>query len=1434
MKKLIRTISALLTAMMLLGGMSWFSLLDISAATKEEAPTTEETLKKYLTDKIDTPEVKLSKMKLKLEKDGYRLYADEKSGEVAVFNIASGQIMFTNPYDIASSNGSASTKEQLMSQIVVRYVDNDAEKTFYSFVEAAYRDQIKVKNIKGGIRVEYTIGREETRMLVPRLIEKTRFETLIKAVAEEQLGADNFTFKKLMAYYLPKDRDEQTSDRAKAELIAAFPITKKMAVYVFDPTASETELRKIEEIIKTYCPEYTYEQLDYDHELTEFEGADRAPALFKMALEYKLDAEGLSVRLPANGIRFDESEYKLSYISILPYMGAGANYAGSDATKIQNGYTFFPDGSGSIFRFETLSKLTPTIIAGKIYGQDYAYQMISGEHQEVIRYPAFGIVANDMVSKSVKDAETGSYFTKEVEVDRGYLAVIEEGDALAEIYTNHTASLHKYNFMEMRFYPRPKDSYYLSDAISVGSNSMVTVVSTRKYVGNYKIRYIMLTDDNIAKEKGISNYYETSWIGMATAFRNLLTGTGVLERLTAADVKKDIPLYIETFGTIETIKKVLSVPVNTMVPLTSFEDVMTMYNDLSADGITNIDFKLTGYANGGMYSSVPYKLKWEKAAGGKSGFEDLVAYATECGFGVYPDFNFVYERARLAANNLTDGLTLSKHLAKTIDGRYSSRLEYSALYQSYVNFFGGSVDNIISAAYYSHFYEKLTKNYQKYGMSSISVSTLGSELNSDFDEDEPYNREDSKQFTVDAFKYLDENYDSVMTSGGNAYTWKYVDHILNVSLDSSRYVKSSNSVPFIGVVLHGSVQFAGTPLNMEGNIGYAMLRTIENGAAPYFVLSYQNTTLLKEDAYLSKYYSVRYDIWYDQLVSMYNELNSALSDVQTKLIIDHQFLAGERVPDTDELAADIREAMSDLEASLSKADADAAVKAVKDILNARLAAKNNAAKNATLLATVKKAADDAKASIAAIEAALLAVPEAQTALDNAKAAEASALAVYTQTQADKTAALEAYNQVRTGTDADLKAQKQAEYNAAVTADSNAKAAYTAAQSATKTAQTNVTTADTNLTNALKAGTTAAETAESAAANAAALAAEARAAAEFVNKTDSATAEIKKAAQNYATEAEGYAAEALTYAKKANDNAAVAKAISADKTVAALINTTKTASDNATLRAADVSAKYDSLLKSKTAYDEAMAAEAIALKDYEDAQAAYEAALAAAALSTATEADKAAATEAGNAMNTAKAAYTAAQSTTTKAKNSLSSSTTALKNSLQKVLDAKNSALTAADATAAAVESAKEAAEALNTLEGVSKTLKDAAIASCNAAAAAAASVSGYIDAAKATYEASAELVKEYVVITETPAGGTTTPTTPTTPAGTTEDGAYGYTKYTNDNGNIVMVTYGDIGSDGSTVAYKTFILNYNFFDVTVTVDGVTYTIPASGYVVFYH
>ncbi len=954
----------------------------------------EKTLEKYLTLQFKTEQEKLESMTMVYENHGYQLWYDDYTGEMATLNLATGQILFSNPYDIASCGSSPAVQAELFSQVSIKYTDNDTEKTMHSFTEAASRGQINFEYIKNGVRVEYSIGREETRMLVPRVIERTRFEDAIlqpfadeiNRISEEngcivldwrkylpiakrsQLIPDSapdgnqkngnvewFKFTKLLAFYQEKFLGEAETEKERQSMRALYPICTKMDIWVCTPDISRNELITLEGYIKTYIPSYTFEQLDYDHQLTEYEGQDKAPPLFKMALEYSLDENGMTVRLPANGLRFDESLYKLTYVSILPYMGAGANYLLDQKEETFTGYNFFPDGAGALFRHEDLIGGT-SVTNGKVYGQDYAYNTITGFNQQVIRYPVFGVVSNThrtvqetvekRVTEEVIDADGNIIILDEngkvvdehkyeelkkdklVEESKGFVAIIEEGDALAELSNYHMGATGKYNTVQMLFYPRPKDSYNLANAISVGANATWTVVSSRKYVGNYKIRYIMLTDDAIAEEKQLTDYYECSWMGMAEAYRDYLYNTGNLDALTSDEVKENLPVYFETFGTLETLEKIMSIPVNVMTSLTSFENVKTMYDELSAAGVSNMKFKLTGYANGGMYSAVPYKLEWEKSVGGESGYEDLLAYSSEKDFEVFPEFNFAYSRQ----NNLFDGLTLKKHIVKSINDTYMSRRYYSATRQTHV----GRFELAISAAYFSHFYDKLTenllKNYENNSaLKAISVASLGTDLNSDFDEEEPYNREDSKKYTKELFAKMSEDYDHVMTEGANAYTWKYVDYIINAPLDSSRYNKSANAVPFIGVVLHGSVQFAGAPLNMEGNIGYSMLKAIENGAGLYFVLCYENYEELKEDNRLSEYYSVRYDILKDDVVKYYTILNDLTKDLQLNKIVGHQFLIGERVPDEDEVLAD-EEALKQEAELAEKLAAELAAKELQEAL----------------------------------------------------------------------------------------------------------------------------------------------------------------------------------------------------------------------------------------------------------------------------------------------------------------------------------------------------------------------------------------------------------------------------------------------------------------------------------------------------------------------
>ncbi len=907
-----RITSAVLSLVMALGAIVPASIQPVSAAWEDKVDSDGKPIIKYTTDAYTDPEAKLADMIMVREQNGHQIWFEEFTGEIAYKDLASGQILFSNPWDIAATYNKAtdSTKSQLLSQLIITFTDNGAQKTMYSYTEAALRGQITYKNIKNGIRVEYMMGEEKTTRLVPRMIEKSRFEKLILEPIK-----DDFQWGKVESFYSLKDPfDSSLTDRQIIEMQTAFPATQTMAIYTYSDNAKAKEIKTVENIIKTWCTEYSYEELEYDHDMTGYSGDDAAPPLFKLAIEYTITPDGdLEARLPANGIRFDESAYQLKTVALLPYFGAGSN--------AYTGYTMIPDGSGTLIRYEDVKG--GYNVSGQMYGADYAYHTISNQHTQTMRWPVYGNVTNYdktwkedvevVVSEETtdEDGKVVPAVTKTEKVERelkqsnGFLAIITEGDSLTSLMSSHGGSLHSFNTVYPIFTPRPSDSYNLAASISVGANTSWTVESERKYTGSYRILFKMLTDDKVAETNNLTNTYSADYVGMAKAYRDYLYQNGALTAL--ADTTDNIPLYIETFGSTVTTKRILSFPVEVDVPLTTFEDIKAMYDELTEMGVGRINFRLTGYANGGMYATMPYHLKWDDVVGGADGFRDLIAYSNEKNFGIFPDFDFAY----MGYSEFGDGVNLRKHAVKTIDDRYTSKRNYDAATQSFSSIFS----LCISPSVYEYFYNKFASNYAKYEPKSISVSSLGTDLNSDFDEDEPYNREDSKKFTMEILQKIDADYENVMINGGNAYTLPYANHIAFIATDSSRYLQASEAIPFIGMVLHGSKYFSGSPINMEGDIKSAILKAIENGSSLYFILSKQNTSLLKEDMLLSAYYSVSYDIWKDEVVEHYNTLNDVTKDLQTSKIVDHEFLFAERIPDADEIAAD--------EAAVLKAEEEA-------------------------------------------------------------------------------------------------------------------------------------------------------------------------------------------------------------------------------------------------------------------------------------------------------------------------------------------------------------------------------------------------------------------------------------------------------------------------------------------------------------------------------
>ena len=617
-------------------------------------------------------------------------------------------------------------------------------------------------------------------------------------------------------------------------------------------------------------------------------------AVFECALVYSLDSKdgSLVVEFPVSAFKYDQENFIVKSINYLQYFGYG--------DMNNDGYLFYPDGSGTVIAFDDFYKQNVQI-GGDVFGRDFCYATIIDKHREQISMPVFGVVSTiEAEDKSAgKSAVMGGYF-----------AVVEEGATISQIRASTGGGYHDYATTYSQFTPLSYDTVDLRDVVSVGTNTEYIVVAENGYVGSHKTRYVQLTDeavgDKLVEEAKIDFYWEASYIGMAACYRQYLKDTGVIEKLENANTS--MPLYIETLGSIDVTQRILTFPVSVSTPLTTFEDVKTMYNDLYAVGITNVNFRLTGFSNGGMYFTYPAKVRWESSLGGDDGFNDLISYAQSVNamagnhLGIYPDFDFQY------INNtaMFDRVSNSANGSKFVDNRYATKQVYDSVSGLYETVY--SV--LVSSNTLNELYDDFIEDYSEYAIKNISVSTLGSDLNSNFDDDNTVDRESSRKNVQNLLARMAKDY-SVMTDIGNSYTIKYVDHILNATIDSSHLTQSSYAVPFFGMVLHSYINYAGTPLNYTGSIDYNILRSIENGAALYYILCMQNTNYLKDDIELSKYYGVDYKNWFDKMVDSYYVLNDAIGKLQNYEIVDHTILVAERIPNPSEYAEDLQDLLAE-------------------------------------------------------------------------------------------------------------------------------------------------------------------------------------------------------------------------------------------------------------------------------------------------------------------------------------------------------------------------------------------------------------------------------------------------------------------------------------------------------------------------------------------
>ncbi|CAM4364365.1 DUF5696 domain-containing protein [Paenibacillus alkaliterrae] len=736
------------------------------------------------------------------------LYVNPKTTEIAVKDKRSGAFWYSNPQDREDDSvATGYNKAKLNVQVEISYFDSAGNSLKYdNYTHSVQNGQFVIGKVSDGLNIVYTLGEVKSDIdAIPKYISEERFQTLILDKIED--SGDKREVEKRFKHNKENKRYERRDSSFKG--VGLSKVTK-----IFDQIGYNEEQRAIDKAANG-----------------EAAGGDVS---VRIPLHYQLDGEHLKVTVTASELEYPDS-MKIQTLSLLPFFGASG--------REDEGYTLVPDGSGSLIRFNN-EKTYAAPFRTALYGTDSSMsQLIRIQKEETARLPVFGMKYED----------------------RAFVAIIEEGDAVAAVEADVSGRLNDYNTVSPSFTIHNLEEVTLTNG---WRSSTVKKFQAEPFQGGITVRY------------GFLGAEEASYSGMAGHYRDYLIKQAGIARLTE---EENMPFYVELIGGIQKKKFFLGIPYNAYEPLTTFEQAETVLAQMQDQGIGSIKLRYSGWFNDGINHNLPKSIKVDKKLGGNKGLNDLAAYADANRISLFPDAAFL-ESAPQA-----DGFKKSNLASRLITGKLAQVYPYSTADFRQDN--EQEPGYVLSPKALPNIVDGFMGDYGKLQLTGMSLRDLGSKLNSDFNRSEVIDREEAKGIIHEQLKVMSGSVQELMVEGGNAYAAPYARHIVNAPMTSSGFNITDESVPFFQLVYHGYVHYAGSAWNManDQDSAFNFLKALETGSALHYTWFFADSSAIMMTEY-DHLYSADYRRWIEEAAQRYRELNDVLHDVQSQTIADHRKL----------------------------------------------------------------------------------------------------------------------------------------------------------------------------------------------------------------------------------------------------------------------------------------------------------------------------------------------------------------------------------------------------------------------------------------------------------------------------------------------------------------------------------------------------------------
>lgn len=720
--------------------------------------------------------------------------------------------------------------ENEKSPLIIRFLGKDSKIYEWSaFKYCISNGSYNIYRINNGVRIEFNFLQTTSNNLneyMPQKISIKRFEEVFLNKIDQMVAEGTMSREKAERYKsalnLVYEKDERNNCYYNK--------------YGVSPSSSITNL--LIELAREVG--YTREMLIQDSQEFGISVEIVEYPEFAIAMEVTLEDDDMVVRMPTYEMKARNNAYILQNIMVLP------NFGLVSANEFDEGYILVPDGSGALFKINTLDEKYPEY-SRPIYNNAYynnVYNM--PEYGEELHMPVFGMMFKNQKSQM-----------------QGFMGIIENGAHTSYINVKLGTKIAETGGLPYNKVFASFDTVQYSRVKVFGpysSNDARYLVTTNNIDMDFCIRYKFFPDN-------------ASYFNMAKEYKNYL----VQKYNINISYDNSPKMFFEVIGALTIEDRFLGIPYNKVISMTTYNELMDILKDMSS--IENKVIIYNGIFNAGINSYMMSKVNLVKENGKFSELQDLMDFISRNGdeFFAGVELTKVYQRG--------NGFKSRQHAIYGFNGK---PLEISGY-----NFATGRFNRLSNRYFIVNplYFLSLVKGFidNTYMFDNICLQDVGNVYYASYNPREMIDPIKADAFIQEGLNKLSEN-KILALNNPNVDRMIYGKYALNVSRESSDFGTMYSSIPFRQLVMNGIVEYTTLDVNMSyEDTKYYILQAVELGSCPKFTISSKTVDLLKNTSF-SYYFSAQYDKLKNTIFKVYQEYKDTWDKIKSKEIVDHQMI----------------------------------------------------------------------------------------------------------------------------------------------------------------------------------------------------------------------------------------------------------------------------------------------------------------------------------------------------------------------------------------------------------------------------------------------------------------------------------------------------------------------------------------------------------------